>query len=211
MKKVTVLNELTNRLIVHDLKDDFYEFFIQDRTEKGKFGLVARWLPLAQASEFELSREDDRREVEVQAEIPEYTYEELDLEGVPTGNIITAPLQPATYRTEIHVPDDFTVEITDITATYEAEQRRASLQLEGRNSRLCCEEIMDYIGGYNLSQAFTTEQITSMISTFSTINTYLKAYMPRSAKPLIAALEVSPIVSQVLKDDIADIFTKYGC
>jgi hypothetical protein len=178
MKHIKITNAKTGRIIEHDLTDDFIGFFIQDRIEKKKFGELERWIPISSASEFELSREDNRRIIDSIA--------------------------------EIHVPNDFYIEVTDITAAYEAEERRVALISEGRNSRLCSDEIADLIGGYNLSRSFTSEEIITLLSTFSTINEHLKNKMPRTAKPLIATIEVSEIVSQVLKDDIMAIFSKYG-
>jgi hypothetical protein len=183
MKHIKITNAKTGRTIEHDLTDDFIDFFIQDRTEKKKFGEPERWIPISLATEFEISREDNRRSTEV---------------------------LPGEVLTEIHVPNDFSIEITDITLEYEAEQRRQNQINEGKNSRLCCEEIIDLIGGYNLSRAFTSSEINQLLVEFSSINSYLKNFMPRSAKPLIESSPISSTLTQQLKDDIVAIFTKYS-
>lgn len=183
MKHIKITNAKTGRIIEHDIANDFIDFFIQDRTEKKKFGELERWIPISLATEFELSREDNRRSTEI---------------------------LPGEFLTEIHVPNDFSLEITDITAEYEAKQRIATLSSEGKNARLCCEEILDLIAGYNLSNNFTAEQISQMLTEFATIDTLLSKSRPNSAKLLIAATPVSATLSQVLKDDIMAIFNKYG-
>jgi hypothetical protein len=100
--------------------------------------------------------------------------------------------------------------IEDATSQHEAEQRRLSLQRDGKNSRLCCDEITDLIGGYNLSRAFTSSEINQLLTEFSAINSYLKNFMPRSAKPLIESSPITSTLTQQLKDDILAIFTKYS-
>lgn len=108
-----VLNHEFNRLAELDLPIEDVNL----RVELGLYGKPTRWLWLDQASDFEKSREDDRREVLVQDEIPEYIDEE---------NVVH-PVTPAVYRTEIHVPDDFTVTPEDITTQYNYTQKKQAL------------------------------------------------------------------------------------
>jgi hypothetical protein len=194
MKKVTVLNELTNRIIVHELKDDFYEFFIQDRTEKGKFGLVARWLPLDQATSFELSREDDRREVEIQAEIPEYLDEE---------NVLH-PATPAVYRTEIHVPDDFTVTITDITEQHEKELEKRKL----KRKKELADEIIIHIN-YVIRNLTKQDKIILLgRSDIRMAYEFLGKGSIVDTRDLIATLPVDSLLTQEMKDSVYDFSTE---
>lgn len=201
MKKVIVNNLETGRVIEHDLKDDFFEFFIQDRKEKGKFGKLSRWLWLDQATEFELSREDDRREVEVQAEIPSWIEEELDSEGKKTGGTIIHEAIPAVYRTEIHVPDDFTVTVEDITAQYEQEQE---LQLEIKK-RAAGSKILAYINTVNNSKGYTSEQYLAMYqnSTIQFIKMMLENGALGSAKATLDLYVVDTLIDQDYKDRVS--------
>lgn len=96
MKNLKILNLITNEFQCSQnfTNDDDISLYISTYVNNGAWGVkYARWLPLSQATSFELSREDDRRET-------------------INDNITFV---------EIHVPDDFTVTIEDITAQYEAE------------------------------------------------------------------------------------------
>jgi hypothetical protein len=174
MKKVTAINELTGRIIEHELRDDFYEFFIQDRTEKGKFGKVARWIPLTLASEFEQSREDDRRE-----------YLEPGME---------------TPIVEIHVPDDFTVTIEDITAQYEFAQKR-DLNIKKFPK---CFEVISHISA--LIDAYTTEQRLTLLSNpgIKQAKEFLQLGSLIQSRDMISVIAVDTLVTQEFKDSVID-------
>jgi len=118
MKKITIKNiQFNNEGSLLSNDENETSNWIYDISIKESFGKSARWLWLDQATAFELSREDDRREIEVQPEIPEYIDEDN----------IFHDATPAVYRTEIHVPDDFTITITDITTQYNYEQKKQAL------------------------------------------------------------------------------------
>lgn len=111
---------------------------------------------------------------------------------------------------EYFFPQEYLVQIDDITEQFNKEKQAREQILKGKNARLCCEEILDFIAGYNINSEFTAEQITLMQSQFEIIYLYLKNSRPWSAKPLIQNISVSEIVSQDLKDGILDIFSKYS-
>jgi len=92
----------------------------------------------------------------------------------------------------------------------EQEQRIVMLMVNGRKERDCCEYIIDFLAGYFTSLDLTEEQISSLLITFVDIDTALKGFRAYQSKALINALELDMIVTQVLKDDINIIFSKYG-
>jgi len=96
---------------------------------------------------------------------------------------------------------EYTVE--DKTAEEEAQLAEDVLITSGKASTDKCNRVLNYLSGYNQSQEFTTEQINTMITTFSAVNSYLKAGMPSSA--LIAVNDATPdgvVVTEALKTKI---------
>lgn len=82
-----ILNHEFNRLAELDLPINEVDY----RVNQGLYGKKERWINLEEASDFEKSREDDRREF----------------------------LENNILKIEIHVPDDFTIQEEDITEKYD--------------------------------------------------------------------------------------------
>lgn len=113
---------------------------------------------------------------------------------------------------EGRLPSEATYEgPSDISAEVLAEQEYQERVLLGVRDEKCCKEVKNLIGGWNRQRSLTAEQITQMITTFSTINLMLANDRPDSAKALISA--ISPdgvIVTQQMKDEILSVFPRYG-
>jgi len=153
-----------------------------------EFGKLARWLWLDQATAFELSREDDRREVEIQAEIPEYIDEE---------NVVH-PAIPAVYRTEIHVPDDFTIETENITAQYEAELEDRKTKRKEELAANVITSIITIIKNWPIA-----DKITLLGSgEIQTVMKFLEYGSLDQSKTLLQSLTVGTIFTQEIKDKI---------
>lgn len=172
MKKITITNEETGRIIEHELQDDFIDFFIQDRKEKNKFGKQARWIDLNLASDWEKTREDDRRE-----------YLEPGME---------------TPRIEIHVPDDFIIAIEDITAQHEFQQKR---NLNIKKFPKCFEvisHISALIDAYTTEQRLTllSNPGIKMAKDFLQLGSLVQS------KDMIQAIAVDTLVTQEFKDSV---------
>lgn len=75
----------------------------------------------------------------------------------------------------------------------------------GKNVRMCCNEIMDCVIGYNLSN-LSTDEITQQSIDYAPIYKEIQGFRPNKAKPLIENLSTFlPLKSQLL-----DILLKYG-
>jgi hypothetical protein len=108
-----------------------------------------------------------------------------------------------------NIPQPTTEELEALIPAIEASQvlaaRKVTLKTAGAKDRAMCENTLDLIAGFNRERVLTAEQITSMQTTFATINAYLKANRPSSAKPLIEAITPdNDLVTQEMKDLILD-------
>ena len=104
--------------------------------------------------------------------------------------------------TEYHYASDYTFEMslsqTEANATIAA----------GIRCRKCCEEIHNYVTGYNLVRNIST---TLFQQTFNTVFQLILANRPRSLKTAVHEIPVDGVLlTQDLKDNIMSIFTKYG-
>lgn len=78
----------------------------------------------------------------------------------------------------------------------------------GIRCRKCCEEIHNYVTGYNLHRQINT---TLFQQTFNSVFQLILANRPNSLKLAVLAVPVDgDLVPQDLKDTILFIFTKYG-
>lgn len=110
------------------------------------------------------------------------------------------------FTTEYLHPAEYTYEIIDITAQYEAEQSR-QLKLDlGRKARAVCQEALDYVAGYNLVSEFSAEQVTQMATDFASIHQLLMANRPWTAITLIQAIN-NPVYDE-LKTELLSILAK---
>ncbi len=108
--------------------------------------------------------------------------------------------------TEYLHPAEYTYEIIDITEEHNKEKQKQELLKKGKIARDRCQTAIDYIGGYNQTRELTTEQITSLISTFSQIDLFLYKCMPTSAKNAIQQIEVDGmLITQELVDGVLEI------
>lgn len=124
---------------------------------------------------------------------PDSPHYQLILEWIAAGNT-PAP--------------QFTQEELATQAAQQALQSKISL---GKNSRLCCEEVKDLIAGYNLERNLSLEQIGQMLATFAAAKQYLDTNMAQTAKAYIGVIEPDEvIVTAAMKNDVLNVFTKYG-
>jgi hypothetical protein len=127
-----------------------------------------------------------------ESEVTPAVYE--DQEILDEGDISFDPPQfesvlvaPATYET-IEVPAEYEYETEDITAALEMAALIESKIALGALARKTCQDILDLVGGFNLSRELTIEQITTMQQTFSVAEAALRAGRPAYAKVAINAI-----------------------
>lgn len=131
----------------------------------------------------------------------------LDAEGI---QIVDQVPNTAMVQTHVRLKAEYTAEIQDISAQYNAEQDKINKIKAGAAARQACQNVLDFIAGENLARSLTSEQITSMQSTFANIQASLQASRPSLAKSLIQAVSVDGvIVTQALKDGCLDLLSAY--
>jgi hypothetical protein len=130
------------------------------------------------------------------------------LEGVETREV---EIGEGETRTEYLYPATYTVEILDITAQHNAEQALQSAIAAGERAETACKKVKQYVTGYSMQRAMTSEQVSSFIATFGTIQLVLDANRPNTARVLIEAVSVDgDTVTEELKDNALAILTNYG-
>jgi len=131
----------------------------------------------------------------------------LDAEGV---QIVDSVPQTAMVQTHVRLRAQYTSEIQDISIQYNAEQDKLNKIKAGAAARQACQAVLDFIAGVNLDRNLTSEQITSMQSSFANIQASLQASRPSLAKGLIQAVSVDGvIVTQDLKDGCLSLLSNY--
>lgn len=135
---------------------------------------------------------------------------ERETDGTHTEERTVTPEIGEEY-TEYFFPCEYTYEITDITAEYEAEQARLARMKMGKRVRDLCDNILDLLAGYNLERALTQEQITQLETTFSSINQLLLNKRPFTAKTLIQSIVPDDIlITEAMKNDILNEYVLAG-
>lgn len=200
MKRMILINQKTVQDFIIESLNPEIDFENRYEDNKTVWGFKERWISLDHATEFEKSREDDRREILIQAEIPSWIEEELDSEGKKTGGTIVHHAIPAVFKTEIHVPDDFIVTVTDITVQYEQEQK---LQLEIKK-RAAGSKTLAFINTVNNSKGYTSEQYLAMYQnqTVQFIKMMLENGALGSAKDTLFAYVADDLIDQDYKDRV---------
>jgi len=105
-------------------------------------------------------------------------------------------------KTEYHYSSDyiFTVSLTPI----EANETIAT----GIRCRKCCEEVHNYVTGYNFARQINT---TEFQQAFNSVFQLVLANRPNSLKAAVQSVPVDGVlVPQDLKDTLMSIFRKYG-
>lgn len=166
---------------------DNEEMFIERRNQ-GDYGKLARWLPLSTATSFELSREDDRRVVLVQAEVPEYIDE----------NNVHHPATHAIYRTDIHVPDDFIVDIKNVTEEYESELEDKKTKRKEELAAKVITSVITLIKGWPISDKLAL----LARSDIQAVMKFLEYGSLDQSKTLVESLSVDGIFTQEIKTKI---------
>lgn len=103
-------------------------------------------------------------------------------------------------------PAEYSYEIQDITAEYEAEQAYQSTLALGKMAKEVCDEALNYIRGYNITAGFTTEQINQLKTDFALVKEYLTDGQPWGAKAVLLTLD-NPTFT-VLKNKVLEILSK---
>lgn len=80
----------------------------------------------------------------------------------------------------------------------------------GANARLICAEVLDIVAGYNIERSATAAEKDAMEVTYGPILQALSVNRPMKAKPLIEAIPVDAVVTQEMKDEILEVYTKNG-
>jgi len=158
------------------------------------WGNLERLIVKSQATEQEiLDAIQTIPEVIEQVESPIY-----DEEGNQTGTeLIDVVVSPEMIK----LPQDFTVEIIDITEEYAAEQEMQQLIAQGEANEKKCRKALAYIGGYNEARNLDAAQTNIMQATFGTVFQMLLANRPNTARQLISEIEVDgTLITQQLKD-----------
>jgi len=84
-------------------------------------------------------------------------------------------------------------------------------RLNGKKARTICSDIFDVIAGYNIENALTDIQKDQMEVTYSAILQVLSVNRPMKAKSLIVAIVPDGVlVTQALKDEILEVYSKNG-
>lgn len=136
-----------------------------------EWGKSARWIPLTEADAFELSQEDNRREVDL-------------------GNGET--------RTEIHVPDDFTIEITDVTLEHEAAIKTRKNQVK----KQMASDAIVYINGI-IEDWTINEKITLLgRQDIPVILNFLNYGSINQSRDLCASLVTDSLITEEIKSNI---------
>jgi hypothetical protein len=149
------------------------------------FGKKSRWIDLSQTDEFEKSREDDRRETLVQDEIPPY---------IDDKNVYHEAT-PAVYRIEIHVPDDFTYTVDDITAAIEAaiEDRKLEKKKELTN------KVILYVISLIKDWSIVNKMTVLARSDIQVVMKFLDYGSLEQSKTLVENLSIDSVFTQEIK------------
>lgn len=125
------------------------------------------------------------------------------------------PALASTFQTE----DDGTVTETvvvrgtitlneELKALSETSQRTSDLIEQGQITRMRCDKALSLITGYNQDRELTSEQITSMQTTFAPILSALMVGRPNSAAALVEAVEPDGVlVTEQMKADILSVLS----
>lgn len=114
--------------------------------------------------------------------------------------------------TEYLLPAEYTYEIQDLSqdVEYVRKQDMESKIAKGKAIKKLSDDILFLITGWNDAQSLTAEEINTLQTTFATIDAYLRAGRPFSAKPLIEAIEPSALVPQELLDQVGLLYLESG-
>ena len=132
--------------------------------------------------------------------INEYLYGKENLRDYENDSLNTVDNQIYSWSfTNIPQPtiDDLVVLIAPMKTRLSKETLVKSLKESGKKDRIMCENVLNLIGGFNRTRTLTTEQITQMQTTFSTIQLLLQASRPSSAKALISAITPDEVLVTV--------------
>lgn len=99
--------------------------------------------------------------------------------------------------------------VTDITEQHARKERIKERASNGSRAKQCCDEVRSYVAGFNMDN-LTHEQITTFLTTFSSINTNLINLRVTTSQGQIGAITPDEVFTQELLEDIAAIYTKWG-
>lgn len=109
----------------------------------------------------------------------------------------------------VNIPQPTILELASLIPSYEAKKEKKSrvesLKASGKKDREISENVLNLIAGFNRDRILTSEQISTMVSTFGPINNLLKDARPTSAKALIQAIVPDgDLVTEEMKEMILD-------
>lgn len=78
----------------------------------------------------------------------------------------------------------------------------------GKEARRVCDDILDIIGGWNLTRSLTDAQIDEMQLDFIVVDSYLRSFRPYKAKAAIALIKIDNVlVTQEMYDEVMEVFS----
>jgi len=109
------------------------------------------------------------------------------------------------------IPAEYTVEIEDITAESEAQERVTALIAQGEKTSKACKDAFNLIAGYNQFRQMTSEQKNEMTTLFAPIVQALKIYeRPSVAKALVSAIVPDGVlVTEQMKADMLEVLKDF--
>lgn len=134
-----------------------------------------------------------------------------------TGNKYMPMRETETEWTEFYLAelakgiygDALDIELIENPPEFLEVKRQATIK-KGKKSRECCNEILEFVTGYNIERKLDDAGVEGMQERFLEIFSLLLSGRPYSALQLINVCIVDEIATQELKDGCIEIFKTYG-
>lgn len=110
---------------------------------------------------------------------------------------------------DIEFLDSFEIVHSERLAKIAKQKALDLMAANGESHDAVCKKVLNYIRGYNVANNLSLVQINELMTNFATINGYLNAGMPKTAKELINAVEVGGVVTVELKSDLLEILKEF--
>jgi hypothetical protein len=106
---------------------------------------------------------------------------------------------------------DHTYAITDVTMRETIKEKIEPAIFLGKQRKACCEDILNFVTGYNIERKLTTEQVNTMQEQFGDALMALASNRVDIAKVLIQnGTPDGVITTEELKEGCLQIFEQYG-
>lgn len=172
MEKLLITNERNSRtFLITDSTDVQALFDSQLSINEESWGKAARWIDLADADSWEISRQDDTQTVN----------------GVD----------------QIHVPNDYSTILTDITAEYDQEIKMKKMQAKKDYAALTLNYINTIIDTWDVSDKLTLLSRSDV----QTVLTFLNYGSIEQSKTLCENLTEDALLTSQIKSDVVAFLT----